>query len=190
MLFWEGGLTLSSAADSFAFSASVETLRIPSRSGSVFARAAHRRGARREHWLGVGRNLPTTGLRYWNGTQGVQVRYWGSRKPDDSCLMRREQAVRLARLLPVRPLSVVLMLLFALVVEPSGDVARWNRPSWFMRNNCAGVDDQSRVEFRSGEVLGFRFSLKCLGRSRASPFQHCAAFMHLKSNVPSIRHLS
>jgi hypothetical protein len=107
-----------------------------------------------------------------------------------SCLMRGEQPVRLARLLPVRPLSTVLMLSFTLGVEPSGDVDRWNRSSWSMRNNCAGVDDQSFVEFRSGEVLGFRFGLKCPGCSRASPFQQCTALAHLKSNVPTIRHPS
>jgi hypothetical protein len=107
-----------------------------------------------------------------------------------SSLMRREQAARLAGLLPVRPLSAVLILLFALVVEPSGDVVRGNRPSWFVRINCAGVDDQSLVEFRSREFPGFFFGLKCPGCSRASPFQQRTAFVQLKSNVPGIRHLS
>ena len=187
----EAGLTLSRVADRFAFSSSAETFRIPSLSGSVFARAAHLRVVRREHWLSVGRNQPTTAQRCWNGTLGVQVRYLVLESPIiPSCPMRCEQAVRLARLLPVRPLSVVLIPSFALVVEPSGDIARGNRSSWFMRNNCAGVDDQSLVEFRSGEVLGFRFGLKCPGCSRASPSQQCAAFVHLKSNVPGIRHLS
>ena len=107
-----------------------------------------------------------------------------------SGLMRREQAVRLARFLPVRPLSAVLILLFPLVVEPSGDVARGNRPSRFMRINCAGEDDQSLGESRSCEVLGVLFSLERPGRARASPFCRQAAFLHLKSNVPGIRHLS
>src|ERR1700687_406316 len=107
-----------------------------------------------------------------------------------SCLTRGDHAVRLARLLPFRPLSVVLTLLFAPVVEPSGDVARGNRPSWFKRNNGAGVDDQSLVKFRSRELLSFPLGLKRLGCSRVSPFMQCTAVVHRKSNVPSIPHLS
>src|ERR1700720_4514609 len=126
----EAGLTLSRVADRFAFSSSAETLRIPSLSGSVFARAAHRRVVRCERWLGVGRNLLTSGQRCWNGTLGVQVRYRVLESPImPSCPMRCEQAARSARLLPVRPLSVVLIPSFALVVEPSGDIARGNRSS-------------------------------------------------------------
>ena len=78
---------------------------------------------------------------------------------------------------------------FARVVEPTGDVARWNRSSWRMRDNGAGVYDESLVEFRSCEVFGFRFSLKYLGCSRASWSNRYPAFLHFKSNVPGIRHL-
>jgi hypothetical protein len=185
-------LTLLSVADRFAFSGSAGTLRIRSLSGCVL-------GARRAPARRTTRTLARCREKSADAKTAVieaarlacKARYWGSRKPvTPSCLMRREQAARSARILAVRRLSAVLILLFALIVEPSGDVARGNRPSWFMRINCAGVDDQSLVEFRPGEVLGFRFSLKCLGRSRASPLQQCAAFVDLKSNVPSIRHLS
>ena len=90
----------------------------------------------------------------------------------------------------IRPLSVVLMLLLALLVEPTGDVTRRNCSSWEVRINGARVDDQSLVKFRSCEVLGFPFSLKCLGCSRASPSKQCTASVQLESNIPSIRHLS
>jgi hypothetical protein len=100
------------------------------------------------------------------------------------------EARPLARLFPIRPLSTVMILLLALIVEPTGDVTRWNRSSWEVRNNSAGVDDQSLVKFRSREVFGFPLSLKRPGRARASPSKQCTAPVHLESNIPSIWHLS
>jgi hypothetical protein len=91
---------------------------------------------------------------------------------------------------PIRSFRVVRILMFVLVGKPTGVVARWNRSSWQMRINSAGVDNQSLVESRSCEVLGFIFSLKRAGRARASPFCRQATSLHLKSNVPGIRHLS
>jgi hypothetical protein len=54
-----------------------------------------------------------------------------------------------------------------------------------------GVNDQPLVELCSSKDLGFRFSLKCPGRSRPAPArrQH-AGSAHLKSDVPSCRHVS
>jgi hypothetical protein len=59
-----------------------------------------------------------------------------------------------------------------------------------MRVDGAGVDSQSLIELRSGEVPGFLFSLKFSGCPRASPSRQYTAFLHLESHVPSIRHLS
>jgi len=59
-----------------------------------------------------------------------------------------------------------------------------------MRVDGAGVDSQSLIEFRSGEVPGFLFGLKSSGCPRASPSRQYTSFLQLESDVPSIRHLS
>jgi len=85
---------------------------------------------------------------------------------------------------------IIRSFLFLLKFEPTRDAARCNRASRQMRIDSTGGDDQPLVEFHSREVLGFRFSLKHFGRSRASPSRQCTGSGHLKRNVPSIRHLS
>ena len=164
--------------------------RIPSLSGSVFARGAAARRPTRTLARGREKSADAKDRLLKRHAKRASAILGFSKAR--SCLLsdERRATCALARLLPVRPLSAVLMLLFTLGVEPSGNVARWNRSSWSMRNDCAGEDDQSFAEFRPGEVLGFRFGLKCPGYSRASPFQQCTALVHLKSNVPGIRHLS
>lgn len=81
-------------------------------------------------------------------------------------------------------------IVLVLVIEPRGDVARWNCSSWQMRNDSSGVDDQSLIEFGTRELPGFLFSLECLGRARAAPSLQRAAFVHLEGNIPGVRHLS
>ena len=103
--------------------------------------------------------------------------------------IERQERRLLTWLLPVRPTSVGVIVL-VLVIEPRGDVARWNRSSWQMRNDSSGVDDQPLIEFRTRELPGFLFSLECLGRSRTAPSLQRAAFVHFKGNIPGMRHLS
>jgi hypothetical protein len=74
--------------------------------------------------------------------------------------------------------------------EPRRDASRWDQPSRQMRVDGADVDNQSLIEPRSCEVLGFRFSLKSSGCPRATPSWQDTAFLHLKSHVPGIRHRS
>jgi hypothetical protein len=158
-------------------------------SGNCLSRAKRRRGAERECWLGVvicrcKDKLLKRRARRAGAMSGALE------SPIMPSFYKVVEAGPLAWLFPVRPVSVVLMLLLALLVEPTGDVTRWNCSSWEVRVNGAGVDDQSLVKFRSREVLGFPFSLKCPGCSRASPSKQCTASVQLESNIPSIRHLS
>jgi hypothetical protein len=101
----------------------------------------------------------------------------------------RRKAGPLISPLPVRPVSVG-RILFALVAEPSRDVARCNGSSRQMRIESAGVDDQPLVEFLARELSGFLFGFKYLACPRASPSLHRAAFVHFKCDIPGIRHLA
>jgi len=101
----------------------------------------------------------------------------------------RRKAGPLISPLPVRPVSVG-RILFALVAEPSRDVARCNGSSWQMRIESAGVDDQPLVEFRARELPGFLFGFKYLACAWASPSLHRAAFVHFKCDIPGKRHLA
>ena len=139
-------------------------------------------------WLGVWMARPTQGQGRCDGTLGVQVRF-REKVAKLSCSSRRMAGRPLIRLLSVGPVGVGLIL-FALAVEPSRDVARWNGSSGQIRIKSARVDDQPLVELRARELFGFLFSLKCLGCSRASPSLRRPALVHFKCNVPSMRHLA
>ena len=53
--------------------------------------------------------------------------------------------------------------LFLSLCKPRRNASRCDRTSRQMGNDCSGGDDQSLVEFRAREVLGFRFGLKRYG---------------------------
>jgi hypothetical protein len=80
--------------------------------------------------------------------------------------------------------------LFLAIVKPGKNVPRGDQLTGQMRVDGARMDNQSLIELRLGEILGFRFILKRLGHSRAPPFRQHTAFGNFESDEPAIRHLS
>jgi hypothetical protein len=76
------------------------------------------------------------------------------------------------------------------IMQPGNNVPRGDQLAGQMRVDGACMHDQSLVELRLGEILGFRFILECLRHPRASPFRQYAPFGNFERHEPDMRHLS
>ena len=70
--------------------------------------------------------------------------------------------------------------------KPDRDLLRRDCPSRQVGNDGAGGDDQSGIEFGSGEIPGLRFGLERLRQAGASSLHRGATSGYFKSDIPSV----